>query len=705
MSMSFNPIIIENENAYLTDVKSDPIFLWNIKTREQQAQKLLSSLDVNTENIICLGCEFLPYLRQYPFLKNIIIVEKSGPYLTAYCQTRDINLSDYQNLKICTTTLGIESPSLSESYFKDIFYTSELGELLLQLYHALGANYLPYQLLYFTDNASDANLGKTLRSGISLTITAWEIHLKNKIKYATSTTKPSRSNNIIWIRSASLEELSIFNTDLSSYQISCLGPLTDLPSILNSNVDQADLICRYYVELNQKLWDLIYLNHPSFIIFHNFAPFTTLESYIFLFKQIETLCIPIKSFSYDFLNIACSGFRGGVSYLLYSKYGIPTNTRLFHFDPVSIKLFKDHDTPTHFYYLNLTERVKSIKPVITTYQELTLDIAIVHLPRIYYQTESIEILREHYEYLQSILNDETGNIIFKYWYQFRYFINHNQGQQNIYFQNWLNIIDWFFYSIIRIYRVINVYQQFKTQFNIKIFGNGWDQWLPTEACGGKLSHQEVNQAYQKALLSLDLTFSNSKIAPHMNVLECLSAGGLPLIMDVTYQEDKNDFQCQVQSMHPDNFIFFHSYQEIGEWVTKLKSNISLRTNLIQSMQQKIIKNFNQSNFSQKLPELEKIILPFLAKDPKMQLNTLSSNHLNKIFQNSLGYFYMLLGFPLLALTTWTQNIQQGEKHPLVLYRTAKTAKRLGQMDLFNIMYDQLKNLKQYENLLNDLNNI
>ncbi len=675
-----NNISIDEAKAWLHGITVEPILLWDIGSREIFAKNQLRMLQESSDYLILFGIEFISVLDFYKYrekCKKIIIYEKSESYLAAYTTRRGgvsgsaplvppmpraLRLAPSamggNNIVILSGNLGIIDPSKIALKYTKLFYFSEVGAAIIKIYDQLASHCQSVQILQGELTAWEHYYYQLFHQGLQLAMQAWQQQQNlSKQHLQKKNISPLSARKILHLKSVPNENLSWIGATFADFKICEYVFKWDANSIFNQiegrpfELDQQRDI--YQKDLDQ-LAQVLIAEQPDYILFGNFAPFHTFESYLFVYKLLEKFQIPIRPFFMDFYNLMYLGFLGGGPYHFLIHYGNPANIKLFHSDPVVAKLYGPQTMSTSFYSFNHTYQLTGhIAPAMQS-SDMLYDISIIHLARMTPETPGFGLLFEHFQILAKQFDVFDGKELYKYWFHFKNFMKKN-GLNSLFLDQVLNSIDWFFYSMLRIERVKQIYFQLKEQFNIKVFGDYWEAWLPSEACGGNLVREQLHEIYHHSLVTLDVSITNTKVSPHVNVLESLCSGGLTLIMDTIYEEGSEDLKWAKPFLNEESFLYFQDIEQLQKLVKNFKNDFNSRNAYIQQSQKNILSAIANQGYDDKFPDIEKNVIQTRYDDPKMKMQQMDLAQLQECFEISLGYVYSLIGYPQKALAIWEKN--------------------------------------------------
>lgn len=676
-------LLYDQGHLFLAGAKSLPLELWEIKPRLDTAlQNVLTALANRKKNPVFIGIEHLPLLlEKWPADKKALIIEKSSAYARLFCNQIMALPEPPSNIILVTGDLGIKAPE-SIPHLDSLFFRQEIGKIIFDLL-ALPDTLFEDLTFYFAGHAPFEETYQSFLSGALRTLVASKkFHAKNRGRYEHLRNSLLKDTAPLFLLLHHHErddlrrhfDALIPRGEPLTFSIHEAGDpgLKNLDFALQpKSDDQERLSATDFLEVKtEKLLTCLEQQKVSHVYCRNRSPLYDLEHILFLEEALRRSGVTTNFFFIDSFFEHGAFFEGGWNFLLYCDQWPQGQTRFFTADPLSNAPVIPRRFETYYAPYRHIASIKQIAPPLP--KPPSREVIAIHLVREYcaYYPEIHEML----DLLETLSTVEIGEASLTSLFHLRRSLeNRPTPFSTYYFRSLVQLLHALFYAQTRIRRVLRALPLF-TRHPFRIYGNGWDKFLPAQYCGGEAARKDIPTLQRQALCTIDFSLAPSPHLPHFAAVQCLSHGGLPVVATPFLESSP---LLSEKSFSTACLPHFRDASQLASLINDLITHPQKRRDLIIHAQEELRHYLSpRSDFSS--------VAELTAEKPLQRSETLPGNLTGDETKDAFvmaaftGYLYCLAGLRQLALEEWEPLILENViDHQPLLFRAVQTAIQSG----------------------------
>lgn len=674
-------------HLFMEGVTSEAIELWDTHNRQIQARENVATALGNQETPIFIGIEHLPKLMEsWPANRVAVLIEKSEEYREIFKRDFCPTSPPPENIILVTGQTGIKPPFTFKSLDYS-FYHQEVGALIfrmMSLPDALFQNHRIYSVP--SDEPADTIYNHYLHRALYSLAESKKFHTLHQARYDRFRNSSDRGNKPLFIPLMHSDMLD-FGHHFDALQpcdnplVFSMEPMIDPAAALGGAFDKRVLDhpasaheflhdVRPFGERTLAMLMLIEHSRPARALIRNRSPFYTLEDTLFTEEALRRLGIETCFFFLDSFYEHTEVFDGGWAFQIYSTLWPREQTCFFTSDAVSNANSLPARHPTYFAPHRNIAIDYPITPPLENPADLSGEIVAIHAVRNY--STFFNEINEMVEVLQTFCPLEIGAASYNSLFLLKQYPRLLKAPfTSFYFQHFIQMLHWFFNAQSRIRRMMQALEAIG-HLNFKIYGEGWNQYIPAQYCKGQAHATEIPSIHRGALCTIDFAVSPNPGLPHFAAIQCLANGGLPIISaPFLGSPDTSSADQHVHAALP----MFHNTQELADILGNLTQNMSTRADRIRQAQEELKASLGKQTAW--AASIENLVQKGAITRPKTPFKgelTGSPSKDRWILEVFTGYLYSFGGYLACALDVWAPLIMEGECHHLpLIYRAVQTA--------------------------------
>lgn len=230
-------------------------------------------------------------------------------------------------------------------------------------------------------------------------------------------------------------------------------------------------------------------------------------------------------------------------------------------------------------------------------------------------------------------------------------------------------LNWFLHAQNRIRWVVRVVNHLR-DYDVKVFGAGWERFVPASMVGGSLTYAQAAHKRRHSGVVVSCSPSYTYEVPHVDVIETLAAGGMPLAV-VPMLETRAEQLPLYPFLHAGTFPYFRTVDELGVLVRQFRADWQARQAFIEEAQATWLGTLHRGEYDRETAERR--CTPLRAERLRDSI-TGNPAHDHFVLHATVGYLYSMSGYVQTALQVWKDLLgSTGMSYLPLILRAAKSA--------------------------------
>ncbi|GEM_PF-2152557 len=674
---------LSGDFLHVTGITRQPIALWSVSERVRAAANNVSAaLTLPTERTpVFLGIEHLPALQKmWPHTRRAIVIEKTGAWQDLFGRQSSIMLQQPSSITLCRGGWGFCSP-LHFPTFHTQWYQQELAHLALQVLRAAEAALSHITIFGLPEHAFETTYLHYLHRALHTVSAAVRFHNDTVITYADETAPRSRRIGFLHLVQDPHDAdpfTPLFPPDtLSRWKMDEIFSGTDAfvsgvtpCTSADRDPQRVDRACEPFRQATRALVACAKRERWQAVASRNLAPFFSLEAVLFQREALRRCKLTHYAFFRDTFSQQNHIFQGGWSYPCLTTFFGDGQTIFFQHATQNATMYAPAQVPTYFYPYHYVNAQQPLAPPVALRGQLERDIAIVHNTRYYAVTYNE--FNELYELVTSISPRGYAAIGPLLWHLRHHLQVQQPGDPSAaYWSQTVNKIEWLFYAQMRIRWVMSLLPTLM-RYRTTVFGADWGRLLPAQLCGSLITREQTAHIFRTSAITIDCTPVDTIRLPHPTAVECIAAGGFPLVVAPVYGDPG---ERSVGCFTADTLVYFRTASELQTLVEHYLTDWNARQEFIQHAQAGWLKTLHAGAYH--IPFAQLAHDPITRALPVAPSITDSPTVDDWITRVAVGYAYSLAGFVGSALDCWEKCLRDPPVPCTALaIRAAKCAEEL-----------------------------
>lgn len=655
---------LQGNTVCLEGVTVPPVRLWELPARLESARQNVRRSIPGVAPALFVGIEHLLHLdAQWDPRRPVVIVEKCAAYARWFLLQHRLEPPQTPAQILLCGEHGVQSP-LRHAEYDPVFFFQEMGHVALAMMQLPDTWFSPLEIWTLPEHATEQAYFDHFHRMLYAVVEAKRFHAGRASAYAAFRDRAVSEQPCLLIRDAAPSNKALqFLRDILPVRHARVFAVGDYGDPINFAFpfgrhpvarealwqEPARQWLQPYRDNAERWFQFLVEAPPPYVAYLNRSPFCTLEDVLFLEEGLRRLRVPVKAVFSEPFCLQANALQGGWSYELFDRYGDVERTTVYTFDAFSASSVGPRALSTVLYPLSDLVRVGAVVPPDGS-TRFERDIAIVHASRSL-ALAAPPALHELFDCVIQHSPLELGTAIHRFLAMMRHRLEQS-GEASLFQKTLWHYIDHTWLPFIRVRRVKQLIARLHQEYRIEVFGDGWQGLVPAVCCRGVVSREQVAEVYRQSTVTINCNPVQSVTAFHVNVVECLAAGGLPLLympsIDLAGHPAVPFFSTEQQ-------YYFGNEVELRGYLERFCRNPAQRLEAVAAAQQGWLHDVQKRHRSGTTPPP---VIPLHRTDYAAQSITSNPTLDRALIDVGVGYMCWFVGYGAKALHYWDQALAQ-----------------------------------------------